>query len=155
MNHSLAALKKKIHGLNRRVLTARDFRRITERERIYVDFWSLQDGVNGFYGLNRKYKRPVKYIVIEKDLLPDHWLPTAFHELIHHFIHAPQSDLVVYFSKVHAKAREERHADMFSLVMRLPLPLFLQLADTPFEEIHGFTRAELIERKRIYETYGY
>jgi hypothetical protein len=61
----------------------------------------------------------------------------------------------VYWSKDGEHGRHDRQADMFALLMRLPLPVFLELSRTPFEEITEFTRDELIERKRIYEKYGY
>lgn len=154
MNQSLTALKRKIRSFNVKPHTARDFWRITRREGIRVDFWHLRSGVHGFYGINRRYKKPVKYIVLESKLLPDRWLKPAFHELTHHFLHAPVSTLAVYFSKDHATSREERHADMISLIFRLPRSMFLELVDTPFDEIHEFTKAELIERKRIYELWG-
>jgi hypothetical protein len=155
MKNSLTVLTKKIRGFNKRVQTEADFWRLVERERINVDFWPLPDGGQGFYGVNRKYKRTYRYIVIDSRLHKGgDWLPTAFHELVHHFLHVPVGKLQVFYSG-REHTRQDRQADIFSLVMRLPLPLFLELTSTPFDQIHGFGRAELIERKRIYETYGY
>jgi Zn-dependent peptidase ImmA (M78 family) len=154
MNHSLTALKKLIRGFNTKIFTVEDFWRICRREGIHVHFWQLLENVDGFYGLNRKYKKPVKYIVINQKLLPDKWLLTAFHELIHHFLHAPQSDLEVYFSKKHAKSREEKDADRFARMMAIPKPLLLEIQDTPFELLGEVDRRLLKLRWADFQIYG-
>lgn len=156
MKNSLTVLQTKIPGFNQKVQGENEFWRIVRRERIIVRFWKLPPGGNGFYGVNRGYRRAYRFIVVDSELYDrGEWLPTAFHELIHHFLHVPADKLVVFWSRAGDQKRQDRHADVFSLIMRLPLPLFLELTDTPFDEIHGFTRDEMIARKRIYETYGY
>jgi Zn-dependent peptidase ImmA (M78 family) len=157
MNHSLSRLKKLIPGFNQRPQTTDDFWKLVKREKIYVDFWPLPDGGNGFYGVNKKYRRIYRYIVIDERLIDGDWLATAFHELIHHFLHVPKSNLEVYFSHSSGskrKSREDREADDFSLIMRLPKPLFLELAATPFDEIFDFSRGELRRRRELIEYYG-
>jgi Zn-dependent peptidase ImmA (M78 family) len=154
MIHSLELLKQKIPGFNKRQQTVDDFWRIVKRERIYVQFWKLRKGTKGFYGLNRRYKRPVKYIVISYDAITEDWLATAFHELIHHFLHAPFSSQEVYFSNHKKKGREDREAERFARMMIIPKPLLLELMHTPFEEIVGYSRELLIERKKDFELYG-
>lgn len=161
MRHSLAALKKRIRGFNLRIHTEADFWAICRREGIRVVFWCLPEGGKGFYGVNRiKMKngrfRSYRFIVIDAGLFKSgDWLPTAFHELAHHFLHTPSSRLAVYWSRSGEQKRHDKHADIFSLLMRLPLPHFLELHAMAFDEINEFTKRELIERKRIYETYGY
>lgn len=150
MNHSFTILTEKLRGLNTRVFTEADFWQIVKREKIIVRFWPLPNGGKGFYGVNRKRGRVFRYIVVDSKL--DDWLPIAFHELIHHFLHVPTGKLQVFYSG-REHTRQDRQADMFALIMQLPLPLFLEMADTPFDQTHEFT--ELIERKKIYDTYGY
>jgi Zn-dependent peptidase ImmA (M78 family) len=156
MNHSLELLKKKIPGFNRRRQTETDFWKLIKRERIIFVTWPFRKGGYAFYGVNRKGRRVYRFIAMDEQLFRSgEWLQTAFHELIHHFLHVPSSKLKVYWSKSGEQGRHDRQADMFALVMRIPLPDFLELAGTPFSEITGFTKKELIERKKIYETYGY
>jgi hypothetical protein len=156
MNHSLTILTNRIKGFNRRVFVERDFWRLIARERIIFITWKFPPGGKGFYGVNKKGRRTYRFIVIDEDLFDSgDWLPTAFHELIHHFLHVPSGRAEVYWSKLGEQGRHDRQADMFALLLRLPLPAFLELSATPFDQIAGFTREELISRKRIYETYGY
>lgn len=155
MKTSITLLTKKLPGFNKRVFTEDDFWRISRRERIFVDFWPLPDGGKGFYGVNKLHRRTYRYIVIDSKLLHDRWLPTAFHELIHHFLHVPSGRLEVYFSKAGQNKRHEKEADMFSLMMRIPLPVLTELMTTSFDDMpHLFTAAEMKARLRLYERYG-
>ena len=154
MNHSLSRLKKAIPGFNKKIFTADDFWRLARREGIRVDFWKLTRNIHGFYGVNRRYKKPVRYIVINPCNLPDRWLYVGFHELIHHFLHAPVTELEVYFSKDHASARQEREADMFARMLLIPKPLLLELVETPFEEIIGLSEKDLRARWTDYQRIG-
>lgn len=154
MNISLAKLQRSIPGFNKRVITAEDFWKLVKREKIIVHFWHLRASVKGFYGVNRRYKRAYRYIVINGRLLPDKWLDTALHEIVHHFLHQPASNLRVYFSKEGPAERQDRQANNFVLMMKIPKPRLLELMHTPFDEICGYTPEEMRKRYRIYELYG-
>jgi hypothetical protein len=156
MNHSYEILKSKIPGFNRRQQTEADFWKLLKRERIIFVTWKMPDGGRAFYGVNKKGRKTYRFIVMDEDLFKsDGWLEIALHELVHHFLHVPGGKLKVYWSKPGLQGRHDRQADMFSLLMRIPLPLFRELCETPFDQITQFTREELIERKRLYERYGY
>ena len=156
MNHSLTILTRKIPFFNRRPVTEERFWQLVDREGITFTTWKFPPGGKGFYGRNRRGRRVYRFIVLDDELFrTGDWLPTALHELVHHFLHVPTGRLAVYWSKTGEQGRHDHQADIFSLVMRLPLPLFRELADTPFDEISGFAREELVERRNIYETYGY
>jgi hypothetical protein len=161
MRHSLAALKKRLRTFNKIVHGEFEFWEICRKQNIRVFIWRLPKGGKGFYGVNRLtlkngHFRTYRFVVLDYALFKSgNWLPTAFHELAHHFLHIPSSKLTVYWSRTGEQKRHDKHADVFSLLMRLPLPHFLELAATPVDEIAGFTESELKERKRIYETYGY
>jgi hypothetical protein len=73
---------------------------------------------------------------------------------MHHFLHAPQSNLEVYFSKTHATTREELHADRLARMMIIPQTLLLEIAETPFEQLGEFNLKVLRERWKDYEKYG-
>jgi Zn-dependent peptidase ImmA (M78 family) len=154
MIHLLTKMKKVFPNLNRVSVTEDDFWRVVNNENIFVHFWQLAEGVKGFYGANKKYKIPRHYIVINSKLLPNDWLPTALHELVHHFLHAPQSNLKVYFSSHHATNHHDLQADAMMLIMLIPLPLFVELSKTPFEELGCFSLEMLLQRKEIFERYG-
>lgn len=154
MTHSLARLQNAIYGFNKRIFTKDDFLRITRREGIRVYFWHLKKNINGFYGLNRRCKRPTKYIIINDRLLPDRWLFTGFHELIHHFLHAPQVNIDVYYSKLHASTREEKEADMFARMMMIPKPLLLELLSASQDELVAFDLTALELRMSDLSNFG-
>jgi hypothetical protein len=156
MNQTLTLLQSKIAGFNRRRQTEADFWKLIKRERIIFITWKMPYGGRAFYGVNRKGRNTYRFIVMDEDLFKSgNWLAIAFHELMHHFLHVPGSKLKVYWSKPGNQSKHDLQADMFALLMRIPQPVFLELASTPFDQIIEFTREELIERKRIYETYGY
>lgn len=154
MIHSLTTLKKKIRGFNTKQFTADDFWVVIKKERIIVHFWPLQPSVNGFYGVNRKYKRTFKYIVIDSKLWPNNWLSVAFHELIHHFLHQPAANLTVYFSKSNTSGKQDREADMFSLMMLIPKPLLLEMMEPNCDDIYQFSSEDLHARLAVYKTFG-
>lgn len=155
MNHTLTRLKKLLPGFNRKVYGETEFWHIVKAERIHTDFWDLPQGVKGFYGVNSKYRRVYRYLVIDEKLRTSgRWLDTGFHEIIHHFLHVPQSSLEVFYSKTDCNTREEREADRYSLMMKIPRTLFLEIYNTPFDELGMFSRKELRERKRIFDLWG-
>jgi hypothetical protein len=156
MNHSFELLKSKIPGFNRRRQTESDFWKLIKREGIVFVTFKLPPGGKAFYGVNRVGRRVYRFIVMDEDLFKSaDWLETAFHELIHHFLHPPMRKQVVYWSRTDRHTKDDRQADMFALLMRIPLPVFLELSEMPFDQITEFTKHELIQRKRFYETYGY
>src|SRR5437588_3644541 len=108
MNHSLELLKNKIPGFNRRRQVESDFWKLIKRERIIFVTWKMPDGGKAFYGVNRKGKRVYRFIAMDEYLFESGaWLQTAFHELIHHFLHVPQSKLKVYWSRTGEQGRHD------------------------------------------------
>lgn len=150
--HTIAAIRRAIPWFNRRAGTEKDFWAICQRENIHVDFWRLAKGVRGFYGINRKYKVPRKYIVIDVNLRNSgDWLLTAFHELAHHFLHAPYSDREVYFSSKHTANWQDDEADMIAYALLIPRRKYIELSRMTLDEICEFSTEDLIRRKDYFD----
>lgn len=155
MNLIFERIKKVFPKLNIEPVSETDFWRVVNRENIFVHFWKLKKGVNGFYGVNRRYKIARRYIVINADLIQKNWLRTALHELNHHFLHVPSSDLEVYFSSKHRGDRQDNEAEDLMLIEMIPLPMLIQMSRMPFEEIEPELVELLIRRKRLNERTGF
>ncbi|MEQ1762853.1 MAG: ImmA/IrrE family metallo-endopeptidase [Pyrinomonadaceae bacterium] len=155
MINTYPLMEKAVKGFNEKRQTSEDFHRILDDEDIYLDFWKLAEGVNGFYGVNRLHKKPRRYIVIDERLHQnDSWLLTGFHELVHHFLHVPQTSFEVYYSKCNVARREEREADRYALLMLIPLPLLKEMMQPGCDLIYQFSAENLSDRLKINEQYG-
>lgn len=157
MNHLIPHMQTLLPGFNERAFTEIDFYRIVTAEDIYTDFWPLPNGVNGFYGVNRRHRTEARCIIInERDHPRGPWLQTAFHELVHHFLHVPTTTFEVFFShnSDDITGRADREADMLALMMRIPLPRLHELMQPGCDEILNYWADDLRSRLAIYETYG-
>jgi Zn-dependent peptidase ImmA (M78 family) len=82
------------------------------------------------------------------------WLLAAFHELGHHFLHAPPDSTVAYFYKLKSNTKEENEAEAFALIALIPESLMLKLiASEEYAEDHGFPAELLKERCELYTRY--
>jgi hypothetical protein len=155
MNLIFQRMKKVFPKLNREPVTEIDFWRVARRENIFVHFWKLAGGVNGFYGVNRRYKIARHYIVLNASLIHKNWLRTGLHELNHHFLHAPATNLDVYFSSNHRSDRQDKEAEDLALIQLIPRPIFFKMSRVPFDEIEPETVEMLIQRKELFERTGF
>jgi Zn-dependent peptidase ImmA (M78 family) len=146
--HSLLTKFERL-GWNTRPLTEADFYRITRRERIRVVEMPLS--VRGFYGVC-KGKR---FIALDSKMRGLPRLFTAWHEVGHHFLHAPKATAQVNYFHLREEPRVKLEADAFAVVALLPEPLLRStIADggDVFEE--GFTRDMIELRLKILDLYG-
>lgn len=156
LTHSIKALKKACRAFNRLEHDADEVLRRLRIENIKLKFWLLRPELNGFYGVNRRYRPERRYIVLNRDLLAgERWVTVACHELVHHFLDAPASTQEVYWSRRHKRrSREEVRADKLALIFRYPKRLVLELMGTPFDQLAGYDVEELKKRMRILEEVG-
>jgi len=145
----LAKLLQSVPGLNTRALTEADFYRICRREKIKVAEMPLL--VPGFY-MTCKGRR---FIVIDSRLRGVRWLHVAWHELAHHFLHAPKSAAV---SSLFFQIREEPkvlfEAEAFAAIALIPEPMLRGMLAGEIEEAHGYTRDMIELRLKVLELYG-
>jgi Zn-dependent peptidase ImmA (M78 family) len=79
-------LKELVPSLNKRSHTAQDFWRIVEGESVFVSESYLKK--RGYFAIKNL---PPEFYFIFLQYNPAHfqWLETAFHELVHYFLHYP------------------------------------------------------------------
>lgn len=144
----LAYLKGKLpRWWNQRVPTEADFYRICRRERIRVIEMPLS--VPGYY-IHCDGKR---IIVINWALRGVRWLHVAFHELGHHFLHAPKYAHAGFFF-IDNKSKEHAEAEAFAVCAMIPEPLLRRMLSGEIEDEYGFTREMLELRLRVLDLYG-
>lgn len=124
MNLILSRLIKSIPHLNSRKFNEADFHKLCKKERIKLAELPLKENIFGYY-TNVKGKA---YIVINRNLSQIRWLEVAFHELGHHFLHAPVPNSV-FFDSQNLTHRQESEAQTLALLALIPR--------TTLEEIEG------------------
>lgn len=122
MNLILTRLLKSIPHLNRRELTEVDFYKLCKKERIKLAEVPLKENIYGYY-TNVKGKA---YIVINRNLSKMRWLEVAFHELGHHFLHAPVPSSV-FFDSQNLTHRQELEAQTLALLALIPKTILEEL----------------------------
>lgn len=136
-------------GWNERALTEPDFYRICRRERIAVE--ELPLSVRGFYGTTGGRR----FIAIDNRLRGVRWLFTAYHELAHHFLHAPRATATVNFFHLHEDRKVKFEADAFAAVALLPEPLLRRLLSEGADLSEEGLTKEIVElRLKVLDLYG-
>jgi len=135
-------------GWNSRVLTLDDFFRICRRERIKVVELPLL--VPGFYMICKGKS----FIAINSNLRGVRKLHVIFHELAHHFLHAPASGATANFFHVREPPKVKFEADAFAIVAMIPEPLLRRMLTWEIEEEYGYTRDMLNFRLKVLDKYG-
>lgn len=126
MNLILKRLLKSIPHLNSRELTEFDFYKLCRRERIKLTELPLRENIYGYY-TNIKGKA---YIVINRNLPKMRWLEVAFHELGHHYLHAPVPQSV-FFDSQNLLPRQELEAQTLALLALIPKSTLKEIEDEP------------------------
>lgn len=129
------------YGLNQRVLAENDCHRICEAESISVHFEPM--AWSGLYLMRRK--RP--QILVNSALAGAHRLIVLWHEIAHHFLHAPQ----MCFYQRGSLDKAEREANMLAAIALVPLPLLETVTMGEIQEEHGYPGDLLELRQKIYE----
>ena len=135
-------------GWNKRILTEADFYRICQRERIKVIEMLLL--VPGFY-MTCKGRA---FICIDSRLRSVRWLHVAFHELAHHFLHAPANAASASFFQINEAPKVLFEAEAFAVVALIPETLLRSMLTGEIEEMHGYPREMLEFRLKVLELYG-
>lgn len=144
----LAHLKNRLpRWWNERVPTEEDFYRICRREKIKVATMPLR--VPGYYMMCAGRR----LIVINSTLRGVRWLHVAFHELGHHFLHAPRYAHSAFFF-LDNNTKEHAEAEAFAVCAMIPESLLRSMLAGEIEEEHGFTREMLEYRLKVLDLYG-
>lgn len=122
MNLSLKKLQQKLPRLNEKIYTEADFYRLCKKEKVKVHELPLRENIHGYYSNHRGKV----YIVINSRLDKMKWLEVAFHELGHHYLHAPVPNSV-FFDSQNLSNRQELEAQAFALFALIPLPLLKEI----------------------------
>lgn len=154
MNLAFSRIRQIFKKFGQKQYTYEDFLRICRRERINIGFRDdLPTAIKGYYlsELRRVYRK--KWIVLNDKLSPEERLYVAFHELVHHFLHSSYTNRELFYCRAKnlQDSAQDAEAEAIALVMILPAQKLLELMNTPFEEIRGFSTENLIKRKRIFE----
>lgn len=126
MNLILRRLLRSIPHLNSRELTEADFHKICRKEKITLAEMPLKAHIYGYY-TNIKGKA---FIVINRNLPKPRWLEVAFHELGHHFLHAPVPTSV-FFNSQNLTHRQELEAQTLALLALIPTPTLKEIENEP------------------------
>lgn len=145
MKLALAKLKRCVRDLDKRPLTSVDFYRLCRREKIKVIEIPLS--VPGFYVVCKGKA----YIYLNNRLRGIAWLLAAFHELGHHFLHAPPFATVALFYQLKPDTKQEKEAQAFAIIALIPEPLMRKLlASGEYTEDEGLSAELLKERCDLY-----
>lgn len=157
MNQAFSRMKQIFKQFGKRQYTYEDFLRIARRYRINIVTRKLPDKIRAYYQCEIRKVYRKKWIVFNENLSVEEKLHVAFHELAHHFLHSSYTNKTIFFSRAKRAqdSAQDCEAEAVALVMRLPAQKFLELIDTPFEEIRDFTIDQLIRRQRIFEKDDY
>lgn len=136
-------------GWNLRPLGEDDFFRICRRERIKVEEMPLS--VRGFYGVC-KGKR---FIALDSKMRGVARLFCMFHELGHHYLHAPKSTNSVNYFHLREEPKVKFEADAFAIIALIPQGLLKELMESEdYDEDNGLPSELLKERAELFARYG-
>lgn len=147
MNLTLTRLLKSIPHLNRRALTEADFHKLCRRERITLVEMPLKSHLYGYY-TNFMGKA---VIVINRNLPPMRWLEVAYHELGHHYLHAPVPKSV-FFNSQNLTHRQETEAQTLALLALIPQPILKEL-ESDADVIFDYPLHLIEERIKLFQNH--
>lgn len=148
MNLIIKRLIEFIPHLNSRELTEDDFYKLCRREKVAVREMPLKENIYGYY-TNLKGK---SYIVINRNLSKMRWLEVAFHELGHHYLHAPVPQSV-FFNSQDLTHKQEVEAQTLALLALIPQPI-LQEIENDADVIFDYPLHLIEERIKLFHDYG-
>lgn len=153
MKNALSRLQRMFRDFNRRAFAFADFERIAKRERIKWLESPLPDEIRGFYSSTRRRVYRKRFIVFNDNLGETERTFTAFHELAHHFLHAPQMGAARLYCPAH---RDHNHAcdveaDAAALLWMIPARDLYLYSIAASDDIEPSLVPFLIRRKMIWE----
>ena len=155
MNIAYSRLKRKLKYLNIRAYTWDDVARICQKERITIHSYAMNESVKGYYSneLRRVYRKRI--IVLNSKLSEFERLFVALHEIVHHFLHVSTDKKQMFHCRT-AKlnnSKQDVEADNLALMMAIPQPMLLELAEASFEDINPFLQEKLVLRRNLFEKF--
>lgn len=148
MNLLMKRLVKSIPQLNRRELTEDDFYKLCRKEKIILGELPLQETIFGYY-TNHAGK---SYIIINSKLPKFRWLEVAFHELGHHYLHAPVTQSV-FFNSNKLFPKQEQEAQILAVLALIPLPVLQKIEEDP-DIMFDYPLHLIEERIKIFKEHG-
>jgi Zn-dependent peptidase ImmA (M78 family) len=148
MNLSLENLIVHLPHLNKKIYGEADFFKLCRKERIKVAELSLKDNIRGYYSNYRGRT----FIIINKNLSRMKWLEVAFHELGHHFLHAPVPSSV-FFDSQNLSSKQEMEAQSFALLALIPITLLKQIEESPLL-MEDYPIYLIEQRMKLFELFG-
>lgn len=148
MNLILEKLKSKLFQLNKRIHGEADFYRLCRKEKIDVHEIPLRENIHGYYS-NYRGK---SYIILNSRMDRDKWLEVAFHELGHHYLHAPVPS-TVFFDSQSLSSRQETEAQAFALLALIPFSLLEQFEENP-SLLDDYAASLIEQRLKLFEVLG-
>lgn len=148
MNLSLKKLKCKLPQLNIKIHGEADFYRLCRKEKIDVYEIPLRGGILGYYS-NYRGKA---HIILNSKMDKMKRLEVAFHELGHHYLHAPVPKSV-FFDSQNLSNKEETEAQSFALLALIPITLLEQIEETP-ALLEDYPPDLIEQRLKIFQHYG-
>ena len=135
-------------GWNERPMAEADLYRMCRRHRVRVTEMPLR--TDGFY--YRVLGRD--FIAVDCRLPPMKKLFVLFHEFGHFLLHAPDTNATANFHGVGKRGRKEREADVFALCALIPAAWVIAYSTGESHLAEGLPREMVLNRIKIYETYG-
>ena len=153
--NAFSRMSEHFKKFNEKQFDLEDFQMIARRQRINLASYPMNAQIKGYYCSERKRIYRKKFIVFNEKISKNEKLYVAFHELAHHFLHSQANNYSTFYCKLARlnDSKADLEADRVALLMICPLPKFLELFQTPFDEITEFSSEILIRRQRIFETY--
>lgn len=151
MRHILKRLKQIFPELNRLEFSEEDCWRFVEKRNITVRRIPLE--VDGYFGKTYVRRKKRYYILLDEKLKGIEFVKAFLHEIGHALLHEPRGNReVLYLRRENAmETQQESEADVFMLLAMVPKKRFLELKQTPFDQLHPFTAELLVRRQKLYE----
>jgi Zn-dependent peptidase ImmA (M78 family) len=158
MNLLLEAIRRVLPTANIRAHDYRDVERIAKKERITIITASYHRDILGYYTTRRTRKQTKKFMMINSAIDTEAEKTfTGFHELGHHFLHAPlnwRQPLHCIRNVKVTQSKYDREADAFALIAMVPQWLLFELRDAGCSNITAELAPFLVKRQKLWELHG-
>lgn len=148
MNLSFKKLTEIFPHLNRKIFGETDFYRICRKEKITVAEIALKQNIFGYYSVFRGRA----YIILDSNLSGINRLSVAFHELGHHYLHAPMPKSF-FFNSQKLSTKEEAEAQAFALTALFPISLLKEIEEDP-SLIEDYPQNLIEQRIELFNRFG-
>ena len=157
MNLLFPAMKKHFPKLNTKAYDFSDVELIAKRERIKLEICRYDPDILGYYCIRRTPKRKKKFIVINEILDQTNRTFVGLHELGHHFLHAPVTNLQWFYCRRNAKHLVDKHdceADNLALLAMIPFWMLCEFEGSNHENVQPEFLPLFLKRKKLWEQWA-